>query len=671
LLKIEEDIRVAANKAKDEYVRWKKQQAASAEFLLKEYAPQAEPDLLDFADLGDERFLDRAEEEIVGTLRRYAEHAADGSSYRRRLFAEDAGRGFAFVDISRQEYDVVLMNPPFGEATSGARAYLYQAVPSASQDLFAAFVERYEERLSHGGRLGAITNRLAFFKDLLATWRRSLLLGGKSRLSVAADLGYGVLDAAVVEAAAYVIERGSACDLSTPFFGMLETPNKDSNLRRSIQDTANGVHSHDTFEHQMTAFTAVPGDMLAYWCSERWLKRFADCPTAADLGVIAKKGLETGDDFRYLRLLWEVPTDQISPFSRWTPFSKGGEYRPWLEDLHLAFDWRFKMLARRTSNSELYGLPGLTYTERTTSNYAARVLPAQSLFSPAGPIVVAPSGWPELSLLGWLNSSVVAFYIELLVGGGDSSESGTAARHFSPAMIEGIPIPSGFSTHLKPLTESMTRLHAALGACQMDETAAQYAGHKPRGDGIRASAIARFEQMETQSLAALDLFRLVDEHVFEAYSLSDDEREDLKRYLGRPQSTSESTPSKTSLAEFVKKLFGPSWSSLKQNPRIGIECPARAVKKLCFIADDRLETASAILGISPKVIARERRSLNLVPPGSVQREACDVVSYCLGCRYGRWDVRLTDADNCMREATDPFLPLPACPPGSQARGSSR
>ena len=54
------------------------------------------------------------EERIYTALRDYAEQAEIGNGYQRRLFAEDAAQGFAFIDVCRKRYDVVVMNPPFG-----------------------------------------------------------------------------------------------------------------------------------------------------------------------------------------------------------------------------------------------------------------------------------------------------------------------------------------------------------------------------------------------------------------------------------------------------------------------------------------------------------------------------------------------------------------------------
>jgi 23S rRNA G2445 N2-methylase RlmL len=35
------------------------------------------------------------------------------------MFADDAAQGFAFIDLCRERFDVVVMNPPFGEWSLG------------------------------------------------------------------------------------------------------------------------------------------------------------------------------------------------------------------------------------------------------------------------------------------------------------------------------------------------------------------------------------------------------------------------------------------------------------------------------------------------------------------------------------------------------------------------
>jgi hypothetical protein len=67
-------------------------------------------------------------------------------------------------------------------------------------------VERGLELLRRGGRVGAITSRTCFFLSSFQRWREEVVLG-IAQPEVMADLGYGVMDDAMVEAAAYVLER--------------------------------------------------------------------------------------------------------------------------------------------------------------------------------------------------------------------------------------------------------------------------------------------------------------------------------------------------------------------------------------------------------------------------------------------------------------------------------
>lgn len=160
----------------------------------------------DLSDVSDASFFDSAEERIVAALAAYAAQAPATMTVRRRLFAEDAAQGIAFIDLSRQRYDVVVMNPPFGAASLAAKREFEAAYPRTKNDLYAAFVERGIELLHPGGYLGAITSRTGFFLSSFQRWREEVLLQ-EAPPTVFADLGQGVLDSAMVEVAAYCLRK--------------------------------------------------------------------------------------------------------------------------------------------------------------------------------------------------------------------------------------------------------------------------------------------------------------------------------------------------------------------------------------------------------------------------------------------------------------------------------
>jgi len=186
----------------------------------------------DVNGITDERFWEQAEDYILDALKDYAEKAENGRTVRRRLFAEDAARGFAFIDLCRKRYDVVLMNPPFGDASLPSKPYIEDAYGDTKGDVYKAFVECFNVRLVPAGYLGIISSRTGFFLGQSEDWRTRVVLRLFRPIALA-DLGSGVLDA-MVEVAAYVLRSLSepeARDLTLSLVPALEKVVRDKQDR--------------------------------------------------------------------------------------------------------------------------------------------------------------------------------------------------------------------------------------------------------------------------------------------------------------------------------------------------------------------------------------------------------------------------------------------------------
>ena len=201
LIPVEEGIAVELHVAREQFVKQRQ-----AKGFLPGMEPVQKQGELDLSGIDDDRFFLEAEASIVEALRHFAEAAAGGASVRRRLFAGDTAQGIALIDILRTRFDVVLMNPPFGAASLAAKKEFERAYPRTKNDIYAAFVERGILLLHPHGLLGAITSRTGFFLSSFQKWREEILLNEAPPV-VFADLGYGVLDSAMVEVAAYCLEK--------------------------------------------------------------------------------------------------------------------------------------------------------------------------------------------------------------------------------------------------------------------------------------------------------------------------------------------------------------------------------------------------------------------------------------------------------------------------------
>ena len=95
---------------------------------------------------------------------------------RRRLFAGDAAQGFAFIDLCRKRYEVVVMNSPFGQASEMIEGYLQRNHCDWNFNLFCCFIARASDLSQF---IGAITDRAFMLKTSYEDYRKIRLLSSR------------------------------------------------------------------------------------------------------------------------------------------------------------------------------------------------------------------------------------------------------------------------------------------------------------------------------------------------------------------------------------------------------------------------------------------------------------------------------------------------------------
>jgi hypothetical protein len=172
LLKIEEEIEESVDQAREEFNKEILRRKEEAGYLPGMAPVKKQQSLLDFADLPNKtQFWETAEEKILDALRNYAEKTEEGDGGRRRLFVEDAAKGFAFIDICRKRFDVVLMNPPFGDTPIKTSKYLDLRYKFWSKNLLCPFIIRARKILKSLGLTGLIFDRTAAIKSSYEDFR--------------------------------------------------------------------------------------------------------------------------------------------------------------------------------------------------------------------------------------------------------------------------------------------------------------------------------------------------------------------------------------------------------------------------------------------------------------------------------------------------------------------
>ena len=401
LLKIEEEIKDAVAAAKRQWIEGPKPEQAVLFPELAKPQPKQQT-LFDVKAITDEQFWDHAESRILTALKHYAERAENGRAVRRRLFADDAARGLAFIDLCQRRYDFVLMNPPYAETEGALQAFLRNRYPDNWTNLYSAFIE-------HGLSIGHVRVGVVCPDGFLSAYRMRNLRSefiDRRRLEELSCLGKDTFD----EMGLATIAMALNCRSSTLPPVLVElteggTGRVDSIDRSVVNARTNHILTPDLIRGGSTGWTEEP--------------------LSPTYGVVTK-GNCTFDDFRFIRVWWEVPAASIGV--RWQRWQKGGEYQPFFSSTPYVIDWpkendgasirlfgisKVGTDAQVAQSSRYWWRSGLVgpALNTTGAGFNIRILPKDQVISAKSTIIVPKSREQALVLLSLLNSRVLRWFL--------------------------------------------------------------------------------------------------------------------------------------------------------------------------------------------------------------------------------------------------------------------
>jgi len=204
----------------------------------------------------------------------------------------------------------------------------------------------------------------------------------------------------------------------THFLRLLSENEKAQSLQDACSKVRSGEQDPSLIELDPSAFNAIPGKPFAYWVSDAVRNTFRALDPFEGDDRTVRVGLQTSDDFRFLRVWWE-PT-AIKERKRWVTFAKGGKFSPYYFDQPLVINWLDggrEMLAFPPSvvrNPEYFFRAGITWPLRAR-RFSPQPLPAGSVFSVRG-YSAFPAPKLELTTLALLASSPFDYLFKTALG---------------------------------------------------------------------------------------------------------------------------------------------------------------------------------------------------------------------------------------------------------------
>lgn len=271
----------------------------------------------------------QAEERLAKALAEFAQAAK--STYQGRLFVQDALQGLRLVDVCNEVFDVVVMNPPFGETSLATQDYLNHTYPTWNGNLLCAFLLRGRSLLRTTGRMAAIFDKTALIKSTYEEFRDACVFEQPAS-SLLVDLGWGVLDGAQVETALSVWEHDAQ---TARIFTLGPTP-VDFKLGR-LRDTCSGngepSSSLPIHELDLESIKAFPNKSIPFDASD-WIINLSTKRTRfIDQVGKAMVGCQIKSDVNF-RMFWELPDHETIGIGKtWSTMFNGGNFSPFVMPL--------------------------------------------------------------------------------------------------------------------------------------------------------------------------------------------------------------------------------------------------------------------------------------------------------------------------------------------------
>lgn len=124
----------------------------------------------------------------------------------------------------------------------------------------------------------------------------------------------------------------------TLFVRLLTDQDKQHSLMSAVNSFRRGETQSNFYEVAPEDFSEIPGSSFAYWVTKNIRKAFSSFPGFSTGRTTACITNPAGDDKRYIRVWWEVK-NSTRPDLSWRPIVKGGSFSPFYYDVHLVVAW--------------------------------------------------------------------------------------------------------------------------------------------------------------------------------------------------------------------------------------------------------------------------------------------------------------------------------------------
>ena len=313
-----------------------------------------------------------------------------------------------------QKYHTVVTNPPYmnnGGMSAKLSDYVKNSYPDSKADLFSVFIERCCNMQKARGFQAMITQHAWMFLGSFEKLRNKMLNYNFINMAHLGARAFEEIGGEVVQTTSFVIRNCSLKKYKGTYCRLVEA-NTQQGKEEQFLAGANRYYS------KQANYESIPESPIAYWISSNVLDALAGT-LAADFAKFCK-GMDTGDNNRFLRLWCEVDYTHIRYPQKWIPYNKGGSYRKWYGNNDYVLNWEnegtqvINFKGSNIRNRSYYLKPGITWSATSSGAFACRYCEGGFIFDSKGCMAFSGDEREDYYLMAAMNTKPFSEFMKVV-----------------------------------------------------------------------------------------------------------------------------------------------------------------------------------------------------------------------------------------------------------------
>lgn len=291
--------------------------------------------------------------DTIGSLLKVTKEEYEAIQVGNNLFGENAQKLKNEAKYLSRGYHCVVTNPPYLGKGMGdiLKVYVGKEYPNTKGDIMATFMERGMELCTNKGKMGMINQDSWMFTSSYEGYRTSLFYSN-IHIDSLIHLGphaFAEISGEIVKTTTFIFSKNSISSKGC-YINVYDL----SSHKEKENETLLAIKNKDSkrfFIASQKDFTYIEGTPICFWGKEKLYNIYKENKSLSQV-CLAKQGLATGNNNRFLRVWFEVSKVVIgtnidgtetahNSGKKWFPYNKGGgtKARRWSGNISLIVNW--------------------------------------------------------------------------------------------------------------------------------------------------------------------------------------------------------------------------------------------------------------------------------------------------------------------------------------------